>query len=56
MKFRHQIETPDFEKVKERIMESKLTPVIAVAATTFFAVMLSNRKTNININITTTHE
>ena len=54
MKFRHQIETPDLEEVKERIMENRLTPIIAVAATTFFAVMLSNRKTQINITITTT--
>ncbi len=56
MRFKHQIETPDLEEVKERIMENRLTPVIAVAATAFFAVMLSNRKTNININITTTND
>lgn len=52
MKIKHHFQAPAIEEMKEKVRDSKLTPVIVTAVAVIAAVCMVNRKeTTININV-----
>ncbi len=52
MKFRHRFEAPALEEMKEKVITSRLTPVVIMAVTCITTVLLVNKKeTKVTINV-----
>lgn len=51
MKIKHRLEVPDLEEVKERIIESPVTPFVLAAMVALLASRMSSRQVRITVNV-----
>lgn len=51
MKIKHRLEVPDLDEVKDRIIESPVTPFVLAGAIALLASRLSSKQIRITVNV-----